>query len=117
MSDRQTNAYSPAEVAATLRSDLQEAHRMQEAGQYPAAAGFLTSTVLFAIAHLDPMPPSELKADRWMTVNEVAEYLKVHRTTVYDWMRDGLLPYHELPNGRGRRFDRSEVDGVLHRGS
>jgi excisionase family DNA binding protein len=48
-----------------------------------------------------------------MTVEQVMGYLQVSRTTVYDWMRDGRLPYRELPGGRGRRFDRVEVDRLL----
>ena len=50
---------------------------------------------------------------RWMTVVQVMRYLQVSRTTVYQWMQQGRLPYRELPGGRGRRFDRDEVDRLL----
>ncbi len=48
-----------------------------------------------------------------MTVEQVMRYLQVSRTTVYQWMQQGRLPYRELPGGRGRRFDRVEVDRLL----
>jgi len=54
-------------VAASLRSDLLEAWKMQQAGDWPEAAGFLNSAVLFAIARLDgraPVLPSDLDAIR-----------------------------------------------------
>jgi excisionase family DNA binding protein len=54
-----------------------------------------------------------MSEQKWMTVDQLVRYLQVSRTTVYDWMREGQLPYRELPGGRGRRFDRADVDKLL----
>ena len=49
----------------------------------------------------------------WLSVNEAAAYLKVHRTTIYQWFEDGSLPYYELqPNGV-RRVKQDDLDGLL----
>ena len=38
-----------------------------------------------------------------LTVNELADYYKVERTTIYAWLKKGL-PYEVTPSGR-KRFD------------
>ena len=52
----------------------------------------------------------------WLTPSEAAKYLKVDRTTIYRWEEAGLIRSYPLPGGRGRRFDREELDGVLGKG-
>lgn len=49
----------------------------------------------------------------WLTVNEAAAYLRVHRTTIYQWCEEGSLPYFELRPGGGRRIRREDLDGLL----
>jgi excisionase family DNA binding protein len=49
----------------------------------------------------------------WLTPSEAAKYLKVDRTTIYRWEEAGLIRSYPLPTGRGRRFDRDELDAVL----
>jgi excisionase family DNA binding protein len=43
------------------------------------------------------------------------EYLKISRDTVYEYSRRGWLPYYELPGGKGRRFKKADLDGVLQK--
>ncbi len=49
----------------------------------------------------------------WFTPSEAAEYLRVTRQTIYNYMDDGLLPYYDLKVGRGRRLRRIDLDGLL----
>ena len=49
----------------------------------------------------------------WLTPSEAAKYLKVDRTTIYRWEEAKLIRSYPLPTGRGRRFDREELDAVL----
>jgi excisionase family DNA binding protein len=57
--------------------------------------------------------PPVAERDEWLTVQEVTRMLKVGRTTVYRWMREGRLPWRELASGGGRRFRRSDVERLL----
>lgn len=52
----------------------------------------------------------------WLTVDQAAKYLKVHRTTIYDLCDRGVLPYFELKGARGRRFKREDLDALLEPG-
>ena len=52
----------------------------------------------------------------WLRAKEAAEYLKVTPATIYRWCDDGVLPYHELKTGGGRRFKREDLDALLTRG-
>lgn len=46
--------------------------------------------------------------DRWLSVDEIAEYLGVTRDTIYTWVADKGLPGHKV--GRLWKFKRDEVD-------
>ena len=46
--------------------------------------------------------------DRWLSVDEIAEYLGVSRDTVYNWINDREMPAHRI--GRFWKFKRDEVD-------
>jgi len=49
----------------------------------------------------------------WFTPAEAAEYLRVSRQTIYNYMEDGSLPYYKLKSGGGRRIRRSDLDALL----
>ncbi|MBK8905437.1 MAG: helix-turn-helix domain-containing protein [Anaerolineaceae bacterium] len=49
--------------------------------------------------------------ERWLSVNEVAEYLGVSRSTIYKWIERNELPAHKA--GRLWKFSRTEVDDWL----
>ena len=52
--------------------------------------------------------------DAWMTVRDVADYLKVHEETVRRWIRDGELPVLDLGGQKtGYRIRRGELDGFI----
>jgi excisionase family DNA binding protein len=50
---------------------------------------------------------------QWFTPPEAAEYLRVTRSTIYRWTREGRLRAHDLPTGGGRRYRREELDRLL----
>lgn len=49
---------------------------------------------------------------RWMTRDEVAEYLRISKPTVDRWAKSGRLTKHSVPGTRAVRFDRAEVDAA-----
>jgi excisionase family DNA binding protein len=53
---------------------------------------------------------------RWMTSDEVAEYLKVERDTIYHFIKDARIPHHKIPGGQRLRFDRYEIDKWMESG-
>jgi excisionase family DNA binding protein len=51
----------------------------------------------------------------WLTSHEAAEYLKVKRRTLLQWVRDRKIPAHRL-SGTHRcvwRFQKWELDAML----
>ena len=46
--------------------------------------------------------------DRWLSVDEIAEYLGVQRDTIYKWISDRQMPGHKI--GRLWKFKKDEVD-------
>lgn len=52
--------------------------------------------------------------DRWLSVDEIAEYLGVSKDTVYTWISVKGMPAHRA--GRLWKFKRDEVDGWVKSG-
>lgn len=48
-----------------------------------------------------------------MTAAELAEYLKISRHTVYQWINDCNIPFSYIKFDRAVRFDRKAVDWWL----
>ena len=53
--------------------------------------------------------------DRWLSVDEIGEYLGVKRDTVYKWINDKGMPAHKI--GRLWKFKASQVDAWVEAGS
>ncbi len=51
----------------------------------------------------------------WLTVEDVAEYLKVSKTTVYRWTYEGKIKTYKI--GRFNRYKKDEIDKVMESGS
>ena len=52
--------------------------------------------------------------DRWLSVDEIAEYLGVSKDTVYTWINAKGMPAHRV--GRLWKFKRDEVDEWVRSG-
>ncbi|MDD4272681.1 MAG: helix-turn-helix domain-containing protein [Desulfobacter postgatei] len=46
--------------------------------------------------------------DRWLSVEEIAQYLGVSKDTVYTWINKKKMPAHKV--GRLWKFKKDEVD-------
>jgi excisionase family DNA binding protein len=49
-----------------------------------------------------------LSSDKWLTLDELAEYLKLSRAKLYRMAQEGRIPASKI--GSQWRFDREEVD-------
>ena len=52
--------------------------------------------------------------ERYMTGEEVADYLQIRRETLYRWLKAGRLPGHKV--GRAWRFAKQELDEWVRSG-
>lgn len=52
--------------------------------------------------------------DRWMSVDEIGEYLGVKRDTIYNWISDRKMPAIKM--GRLWKFKKDEVDEWVRNG-
>lgn len=53
--------------------------------------------------------------DRWLSVDEIGQYLGVKRDTVYKWINEKQMPAHKI--GRLWKFKVSQVDAWVEAGS
>lgn len=52
--------------------------------------------------------------DRWLSVDEMAEYLGISKDTVYAWVTNKGMPGYKV--GRFWKFKREDVDGWVRAG-
>ena len=52
--------------------------------------------------------------ERWLSVDEIGEYLGVKRDTIYKWISVRNMPAHRM--GRLWKFRKDEVDGWVKAG-
>lgn len=57
---------------------------------------------------------SDMSSSRWLSVDEVAEYLGVSRDTVYAWVTSKGMPGHKV--GRFWKFKGEDVDAWVRDG-
>lgn len=52
---------------------------------------------------------------RYMKIDEAAEYLSVHKTTIYSWIENGWLKKYKLGStmSSAARLDRDEIDEFI----
>lgn len=55
-----------------------------------------------------------MMTDRWLSVDEVCEYLGVSRDTIYRWIRGRQMPARSV--GRLWKFKRDEIDEWIRAG-
>jgi len=54
------------------------------------------------------MSDKEAQEDRFLTLQEVAELLKIKERTIYQWAQLGKIPCFKL--GNAWRFDRDDIE-------
>ena len=52
--------------------------------------------------------------DRWLSVDEIGDYLGIKRDTVYKWISEKGMPAHKI--GRLWKFKKDEVDQWVRSG-
>jgi excisionase family DNA binding protein len=52
--------------------------------------------------------------DRWLSVDEIGDYLGIKRDTVYKWISEKGMPAHKI--GRLWKFKKDEVDRWVRSG-
>ncbi len=52
--------------------------------------------------------------DRWLSVDEIGDYLGIKRDTVYKWISEKGMPAHKI--GRLWKFKKDEVDEWVRAG-
>ena len=52
--------------------------------------------------------------DRWLSVDEIADYLGVSKDTVYTWVSSKGMPGHRV--GRFWKFKKAEIDDWVRAG-
>ncbi len=52
--------------------------------------------------------------DRWLSVDDIGEYLGIKRDTVYKWISDKSMPAHRV--GRFWKFKKVQVDRWVENG-
>ncbi|NCN05111.1 MAG: helix-turn-helix domain-containing protein [Spirochaetales bacterium] len=53
--------------------------------------------------------------DRWLSVDEIGDYLGIKRDTVYKWIAEKEMPAHRV--GRFWKFKTKEVDSWVRQGN
>jgi excisionase family DNA binding protein len=52
--------------------------------------------------------------DRWLSVDDICDYLGVKRDTVYKWINEKSMPAHRV--GRLWKFKKEQVDAWVEAG-
>ena len=57
---------------------------------------------------------NDVTSDRWLSVDEIANYLGIKRDTVYKWIERKHMPAHKV--GSLWKFKRDEIDEWVRSG-
>ncbi|MCB8947951.1 MAG: helix-turn-helix domain-containing protein [Ardenticatenaceae bacterium] len=49
----------------------------------------------------------------WLTTSEAQTYLQISKTTLYECMKDGRLPYYYVKGTRQRRIKKDDLDDLM----
>lgn len=58
--------------------------------------------------------PDEVQIERWVNLEDIAEYLSVSQDTIRMWLKNGKLPINKA--GKRYKFKISEVDEWVRNG-
>ncbi|MEZ4682054.1 MAG: excisionase family DNA-binding protein [Caldilineaceae bacterium] len=51
--------------------------------------------------------------DEWMTIQDATAYTKIKRGTLYQLMKDNILPWYRVTGTSQRRLKRSDLDKLM----
>lgn len=68
----------------------------------------------YDITHGENRGAVSMMNERWLSVDEIAEYLGVGQETIYNWIEKRAMPAHKV--GRCWKFKRQEVDAWVESG-
>lgn len=51
--------------------------------------------------------------DEWMTLKDATAYTKIKRGTLYQLMKEKILPWYRVTGTSQRRFKRSDLDKLM----
>jgi excisionase family DNA binding protein len=62
------------------------------------------------------MNTAQNASESWMTVDQVADYLSLSRSTIYQYVNEHRIPFVRIPTSNQVRFRRDQVDDWLENG-
>ena len=63
------------------------------------------------------MTSKQDETQEWYTVQEAGNYLRVTSATLYNYMKDGRLPFYYLAGTKQRRLKKEDLVALLELGS
>ena len=95
----------------------------RKTGLYPAGLdgvldrlerlGLIKSQNVRGIVHY--WKPRQTQAQRWYTVDEAAQYLRVSRRTIYQLVKEMQLAPYKVGRAGHRRFKQEDIDAVMRK--
>ena len=64
---------------------------------------------------IEEVPMKSISEDRWLSIEEIAEYLGIKRDTIYKWIGRKCMPAHKV--GSLWKFKKEEVDDWVRNGN
>lgn len=64
---------------------------------------------------IEEVPMKSISEDRWLSIDEISEYLGIKRNTIYKWIGRKCMPAHKL--GSLWKFKKDEVDDWIRNGN
>ena len=68
----------------------------------------LKAIIKEAILELNENYPND-KDEKHLSQKEASELLQISQTTIIEWKKKGLIPYHQIPNNRKIYYLKSEL--------
>jgi excisionase family DNA binding protein len=103
-------------VAAHLRAKIESGET--KSNPIKSSSIHLTKASFHAMMRASPevrsFDGSRVMTDRWLSVEEIAEYLGVSKNTVYAWINKRNMPAHRI--GRLWKFKSEEIDEWVRSG-
>ena len=109
---------SVGELESVSYLEIQRKTRLDGAGLDEALdrlerLGLVKSQNIQGIVHY--WKPEQTQAQKWYTVNEAAQYLRVSRRTIYQLVKEMQLAPYKVGTAGHRRFRQEDIDAVMRK--